>query len=59
MAHGDGSPTVVNSVLAKLTKPMTTRLIFRTNFKDGGDPGFMPDHVLEMSHYSVTPAAAA
>ena len=55
VAHGDGPPKVVNSVLAKLTEPMTTRLIFMTNFRVG-DPGFMSDHIFEMSHYSFTPA---
>jgi len=33
---------------------MTTRLIMRTNFKNG-DPGYMPDTVWELSHFKFTP----
>ena len=40
---------------ATLSEPMTTRLILRTNFRDG-DPGFMPDTAFEVSHFKFTPA---
>ena len=33
---------------------MGTRLIMRTNFRDG-DPGFMPDHAWEIEHFKFTP----
>ena len=45
----------VHHAKAKLTVPMTTRLIMRTNFRDG-DPGFMADTALEVSHFKFTPA---
>ena len=37
------------------TQPMSTRIIMRTNFRDG-DPGFMADHVFEIQSYKFTPA---
>lgn len=48
---------VLQTVNAVLTEPMTTRIILRTNFRDG-DPGFMDDHVFEISHFSFTPHTA-
>ena len=44
----------IHSVDGKWTEPMTTRLIMRTNFRNG-DPGVMPDHVFEINEYSFTP----
>ena len=57
IAEGDGELKEVHSAAATLTVPMTTRLIFRTNFRNG-DPGLMPDHSFEISHFGFTPAAA-
>ena len=50
VGHHDGEMRRVHSVKAVLTVPMTTRIIFRTNFRKG-DPGFMEDHVFEISHF--------
>ena len=50
VGHHDGEMRRVHSVNAVLTVPMTTRIIFRTNFRQG-DPGFMEDHVFEISHF--------
>ena len=56
VGHGvDGPLKAVHSANATLTEPMTTRLIFRTNFRDG-DPGYLPDHAFEIAHFSFTPA---
>lgn len=44
----------VHHAAAELSVPMTTRLILRTNFRDG-DPGYMPDTALEVSHFKFTP----
>jgi len=55
VAEGSGPLKEVHSAAATLTEPMTTRLIYRTNFRDG-DPGLMPDHSFEISHFSFTPA---
>ena len=44
----------IHSANGKWTEPMTTRLIMRTNFRNG-DPGVMPDHVFEINEYSFTP----
>ena len=40
---------------AKLTEPMHTSLIFRTNFR-AGDPGFMQPTAMEVSAFKFTPA---
>ena len=53
VAHEDGVMRQVHSVNAVLTVPMTTRIIFRTNFRQG-DPGFMEDHVFEISYFRFT-----
>ena len=45
----------VHHASATLSKPMTTRLIFRTNFRSG-DPGFMPAASFEIEHFRFTPA---
>ena len=45
----------VHHATAKLTEPMDTRLILRTNFRDG-DPGYMPATAWEISHFKFTPA---
>mmetsp|Transcript_8544 Transcript_8544/g.21996 ORF Transcript_8544/g.21996 Transcript_8544/m.21996 type:complete len:282 (+) Transcript_8544:15-860(+) len=58
VGKGDELPKTIHSVDAKLTEPMTTRLIFRTNFRDG-DPGFMPDHVFEIAHFKFFPRTDA
>jgi hypothetical protein len=45
----------VHHASATLSEPMTTRLILRTNFRNG-DPGFMSDTAFEVSHFKFTPA---
>lgn len=45
----------IHSVNATLSKPMSTRLILRTNFRQG-DPGYMPTASFEVTHYKFTPA---
>eukprot|EP00040_Diaphanoeca_grandis_P033444 m.204886 g.204886 ORF g.204886 m.204886 type:complete len:266 (-) comp32903_c5_seq8:155-952(-) len=40
---------------AKLTQPMTTRLILRTNYR-AGDPGYMPTANFEIAHFKFTPS---
>jgi hypothetical protein len=49
----------IHHATATLTEPMTTRLIFRTNFKHNsppGDPGYMPTANFEISHFKFTSA---
>ena len=43
----------VRKTNAMLSTPMTTRLIFRTNFRDC-DPGYMADASWELSHFKFT-----
>ena len=54
--HGGSSAPLkkLHAVKATLTEPMTTRLILRTNFRNG-DPGSMPQAVFEMSHFKFSP----
>ena len=56
-AGGGGVPREVHSVKATLTQPMSTRIIMRTNYRDG-DPGYMPDHVFEIESFKFTPLPA-
>lgn len=46
----------IHTAKAKLSKAMGTRLIMRTNFRQG-DPGFMPDTVWEIEHFKFTPTS--
>jgi hypothetical protein len=58
VGHGKGPHIELKTVhhaTATLSVPMTTRLILRTNFRDG-DPGYMPDTAFEVSHFKFTPA---
>lgn len=48
------APKLIYEANATLTEPMTTRIILRTNFRDG-DPGYLPDHVFEISHFRFVP----
>jgi hypothetical protein len=55
VAHGQPVELkTVHHATATLTQPMGTRLILRTNFRQG-DPGFMPETVWEISHFKFTP----
>ena len=57
VGHGQGlhiELKEIHHVKAKLSKPMGTRLIMRTNFR-GGDPGFMADTGWEIEHFKFTP----
>ena len=56
VGYGDGPLEKVHHAEAKLTEPMTTRLILRTNWRNG-DPGSMADHVWEVGHFSFVPVA--
>lgn len=44
----------IHTAEATLTEPMTTRIILRTNFRNG-DPGYMPEHHFEIKHFEFQP----
>ena len=60
---GHGTPPhielrTIHHAEATLSQAMGTRLIFRTNFRQG-DPGFMPDTVWEIEHFKFTPSSGS
>lgn len=58
VGHGSEPLKAIHSVEANITLPMTTRLIFRTNFR-AGDPGFMDKHIWEIAEFNFKPKLAS
>ena len=57
VSHEGAPPRVLHHANATLTSPMSTRLILRTNFRNG-NPGFLPTHFWDVANFSFYPHVA-